>query len=453
MKKFEQYKRTLNWLSAVINTSLLGLAFAVVWYLCYSQQIVLPFYRKGNWMVIGIYIVITVIFNKVYGSYKVGYLRKSEAFYSQLISVFVINVITYCQISVIGRDFMHFMPMIFLTVIDIIIVLVWTLVYAFVYAKLFPPRKMIIVYGSRNAESLVVKMSQRADKYIISESVKADEDIDVIKEKILGYGGVILYDVPDRVRNDILKFCFDRQLRVYMAPKISDIIVRGAQEINLFDSPLLLCRNDGLSIEARVAKRILDFGFAVFLLPFLLVPMVVVALAIKIEDGGPVIYRQERLTTHEKRFNVLKFRSMTVDAEKDGKAVLARDGDSRITKVGAFIRKCRLDELPQIFNIIKGDMSFVGPRPERPAIAAEYEKDMAEFSFRLTVKAGLTGYAQIMGKYDTTPYDKLRMDLMYIEKYSLLLDFKIILMTIKTMIFPGKTNESENIIASKNGKE
>lgn len=453
MKKFEQYKRTLNWLSAVINTSLLGLAFAVVWYLCYSQQIVLPFYRKGNWMVIGIYIVITVIFNKVYGSYKVGYLRKSEAFYSQLISVFVINVITYCQISVIGRDFMHFMPMIFLTVIDIIIVLVWTLVYAFVYAKLFPPRKMIIVYGSRNAGSLVVKMSQRADKYIISESVKADEDIDVIKEKILGYGGVILYDVPDRVRNDILKFCFDRQLRVYMAPKISDIIVRGAQEINLFDSPLLLCRNDGLSIETRAAKRIFDFGFAVFLLPFLLVPMVVVALAIKIEDGGPVIYRQERLTTHGKRFNVLKFRSMTVDAEKDGKAVLARDGDSRITKVGAFIRKCRLDELPQIFNIIKGDMSFVGPRPERPAIAAEYEKDMAEFSFRLTVKAGLTGYAQIMGKYDTTPYDKLRMDLMYIEKYSLLLDFKIILMTIKTMIFPGKTNESENIIASKNGKE
>ncbi len=453
MKKFEQYKRTLNWLSAVINTSLLGLAFAVVWYLCYSQQIVLPFYRKGNWMVIGIYIVITVIFNKVYGSYKVGYLRKSEAFYSQLISVFVINLITYCQISVIGRDFMHFMPMIFLTVIDIIIVLVWTLVYAFVYAKLFPPRKMIIVYGSRNAGSLVVKMSQRADKYIISESVKADEDIDVIKKKILGYGGVILYDVPDRVRNDILKFCFDRQLRVYMAPKISDIIVRGAQEINLFDSPLLLCRNDGLSIEVRAAKRIFDFGFAVFLLPFLIVPMVVVALAIKIEDGGPVIYRQERLTTHGKRFNVLKFRSMTVDAEKDGKAVLARDGDSRITKVGAFIRKCRLDELPQIFNIIKGDMSFVGPRPERPAIAAEYEKDMAEFSFRLTVKAGLTGYAQIMGKYDTTPYDKLRMDLMYIEKYSLLLDFKIILMTIKTMIFPGKTNESENIIASKNGKE
>lgn len=457
MKKFEPFKRTVNWLSAVINTTFLGAAFAFVWYTCYSQQIVLPYYRKGNWMVIGLYMVITIIFNQVYGSYKVGYLRKSEAFYSQLISVFVINIITYCQVSAIGRDFMHFMPMVFLTIIDIIIVLGWTVIYSFIYGKLFPPRRMIIVYGSHNAGNLVMKMSQRTDKYIIAESVKADEDFEVIKNKILGYGGVILYDVPDRMRNDILKFCFDRSLRVYMAPKISDIIVRGAQEINLFDTPLLLCRNDGLSVETRIAKRIIDFVLALAILPFLLLPMAVVAIAIKIEDNGPVIYKQERLTTHGKRFKVLKFRSMKVNAESDGKAVLAKENDSRITKVGAFIRKCRLDELPQIFNIIKGDMSFVGPRPERPEIAAEYEKDMAEFSFRLTVKAGLTGYAQIMGKYDTTPYDKLRMDLMYIEKYSLLLDFKIMLMTVKTMIFPGRTNESENIIAApkqdENGKD
>ncbi len=453
MKNYEPIKRAVSWLSAVVNTALLAAAFAVVWYTCYSQQIVLPFYRKGNWMVIGIYVVICVIFNQVYGSFRVGYLRKTEAFYSQIISVIMINLITYCQVSVIGRDFMHFMPMVFLTVVDFIIVLVWTLVYSFIYQKLYPPRRMIIVYGSRNAGNLVMKMSQRADKYIISESIKADEDIGIIKEKILGYGAVLMYDVPDHIRNDILKFCFDRSLRAYMAPKISDIIVRGAQEINLFDSPLLLCRNDGLSFEIRAVKRIFDFIFALVILPFLLIPMAIVAAAIKLDDGGPVIYRQERLTTKGKRFKVLKFRSMRVDAEKDGRAVLAKDNDSRITKVGAFIRKCRLDELPQIFNIIKGDMSFVGPRPERPEIAAEYEKTMAEFSFRLTVKAGLTGYAQIMGKYDTTPYDKLRMDLMYIEKYSLLLDLKIILMTIKTMIFPGDTNESENIIKPKQDNE
>lgn len=446
MKKREQYKRTLNWLSAVVNTSLLGAAFALIWYLCYSQEIVLPFFRKGNWMVIGIYVVITVVFNQVYGSYKVGYLRRSEAFYSQLISVFVINIIEYCQISVIGRDFMHFMPMIFLTIIDIIIVLVWTMIYSFIYSKLYPPRRMIIVYGSRNAGGLVMKMSQRDDKYIIAESVSCDEDIDTIKNKISGYSGVILYDVHDRMRNDILKFCFDRSIRVYLAPKISDIIIRGAQEINLFDSPLLLCRNDGLSIENRFAKRAFDIFFALILLPFLLPLMLIAAIAIKLDDGGPIIYKQERLTIGGKKFYVLKFRSMVTDAEKDGVARLATDSDSRITRVGAFLRKCRMDELPQIFNILKGDMSFVGPRPERPEIAEQYEKDMREFSFRLTVKAGLTGYAQIMGKYDTMPYDKLKMDLMYIEKYSLMNDLKIILMTLKTMLFPGKTNEAENII-------
>lgn len=445
MKKRDKYKRTLHLASAVVNISLLTAAFALVWYLCYSKEIVLPFYRKGNWMVIGIYVVITIIFNKVYGSYDVGYLKKTEAFYSQIISVFVVNTIEYCQISVIGRDFMHFMPIVFLTMLDIIIVLTWTLLYGALYKKLYPPRKMIIVYGSKNASNLVMKMCRREDKYIIAESISDDKEFEVIKQKIDEYNGVIMYDLHDTFRNDILKYCFDTSKRVYLAPKISDIIIRGADEINLFDTPLLLCRNDGLSFESRVAKRIFDVVFSLILIPFLAPFMLIAAIAVKMYDKGPVIYKQERLTINGKRFFVYKFRSMITDAEKDGVARLACDDDDRITPVGAFLRKCRLDELPQIFNILKGDMSFVGPRPERPELAEEYEKEMQEFSFRLTVKAGLTGYAQIMGKYDTTPYDKLKMDLMYIEKFSMLNDIKIILMTIKTMIFPGSTNETENM--------
>lgn len=445
MKKRDKYKRTLHLASAIVNISLLTAAFALVWYLCYSKEIVLPFYRKGNWMVIGIYAVITIIFNKVYGSYDVGYLKKTEAFYSQIISVFVVNTIEYCQISVIGRDFMHFMPIVFLTMLDIIIVLTWTLLYGALYKKLYPPRKMIIVYGSKNASNLVMKMCRREDKYIIAESISDDKDFEVIKQKIDEYNGVIMYDLHDTFRNDILKYCFDTSKRVYLAPKISDIIIRGADEINLFDTPLLLCRNDGLAFESRVAKRIFDVVFSLILIPFLAPFMLIVAIAVKMYDKGPVIYKQERLTINGKRFFVYKFRSMITDAEKDGVARLACDDDDRITPVGAFLRKCRLDELPQIFNILKGDMSFVGPRPERPELAEEYEKEMQEFSFRLTVKAGLTGYAQIMGKYDTTPYDKLKMDLMYIEKFSMLNDIKIILMTIKTMIFPGSTNETENM--------
>ena len=147
--------------------------------------------------------------------------------------------------------------------------------------------------------------------------------------------------------------------------------------------------------------------------------MLVTAIAIK-SDGGPALYKQVRLTKDGRKFKILKFRSMRVDAEKYSGAVLsAGEHDPRITKVGRVIRACRLDELPQLINILKGDMSLVGPRPERPEIAAEYEKELPEFSLRLQVKAGLTGYAQVYGKYNTTPYDKLLMDLTYIAKPSL----------------------------------
>ena len=168
--------------------------------------------------------------------------------------------------------------------------------------------------------------------------------------------------------------------------------------------------------------------------------MLLIALAIKIDDGGKIFYKQKRLTIDAREFYVYKFRSMIADAEKDGVPRLATDKDSRVTRVGKFLRKCRLDELPQLINILKGDMSIVGPRPERPELTEKYEREMPEFKFRLKVKAGLTGYAQVTGVYDTTPYDKLKMDLMYIEKYSFVMDLRIVLMTIKTMIFPGEMN-------------
>ena len=173
------------------------------------------------------------------------------------------------------------------------------------------------------------------------------------------------------------------------------------------------------------------------------------AAAVKCESKGPVLFKQKRLTIDGKEFYVYKFRSMIVDAEKDGVARLAKAGDSRITPVGKVIRATRLDELPQLLNIIKGDMSLVGPRPERPEIAKEYEKEIPEFAFRLKVKAGLTGYAQIYGKYNTTAYDKLKLDMMYIESYSFINDLKLILSTFKIMFMKESTEgmEGEETIA------
>ena len=206
-----------------------------------------------------------------------------------------------------------------------------------------------------------------------------------------------------------------------------------------------------LTIEQRFIKRCIDLICALLLFLIASPFMLLTALAVKIYDGGPVFYKQVRCTVGGRQFNILKFRSMRVDAEKDGVARLASKNDSRITPVGKLIRKIRLDELPQLFNIIRGDMSFIGPRPERPQIIAEYMEIMPEFAFRMKVKAGLAGYAQIYGKYNTTPYDKLKLDLAYIENYSIWLDLKLMLLTVKVLLWPDSTEgvEDDQITALK----
>ena len=453
----DRYKRFITFGAALVLMAVLTGFFAYVWYRYYSSAIVLPYYRRGNWTLIGIYCLLIVLFFKAYGGFKLGYLKKTDMLFSQLISMACVNVVTYFLVSLIGRHFMDGVPLLLLTAADFGFIAVWTALTGKLFFMIYPPRRLIILYGSHQAAALVMKMSQRVDKYMICESVSIRESPDVIKEQILKYEGVIICDIPAEQRNDYLKFCFERSIRAYIAPKISDIIIRGADDIRLFDTPLLLCRNYGLDFEQRFIKRIFDIVFSLAALvpaaPFMLIS----ALAIKLYDGGPVLYKQKRLTLDDKEFYVYKFRSMIVDAEKDGRPRLASDEDDRITPVGKVLRKFRIDEVPQLLNILKGDMSVVGPRPERPELAKEYEKQMPEFEFRLKVKAGLTGYAQVTGVYDTSPYDKLKMDLMYIENFSLRLDIQIIMMTLKTMLFPPKTNAEteESVLGTKKsaGKE
>lgn len=445
MRNREQYKRIISFFSSCILIFALAAVFVYIWYEYYSDVIVLPFYRRGNWAVIGIYMVLTLIFFKAYGGLTMGYLRRSDMLYSQFISITAVNILTYFQISVIGRHFMKVYPMAIMTAADFIIIALWIIANNKIYMRLYPPRKLIIVYGSRVAETLTNKMSRREDKYMICESINIHENMEKIKSEILKYEGVVVCDISGQQRNDIIKFCFEHSKRIYISPKISDIIIRGGRDINLFDSPLLLCKNGGLSFEQRLFKRMFDFSMSLLAIIILSPVMLLVALAIKLDDGGKIFYKQKRLTINAKEFYVYKFRSMIEDAEKSGKPRLATENDDRITRVGRFLRKCRLDEIPQFINILKGDMSLVGPRPERPELTKKYELDMPEFQFRLKVKAGLTGYAQVTGVYDTTPYDKLKMDLMYIERYSFTLDLRIILMTLKTIIFPGKSNEKQKL--------
>ena len=438
----EQYKRIITFSSALLLLGCLTLEFANTWYTCYASVIDLPFFRRGNWVVIAIYAAILFLFFKVYGGFRIGYLRQTDALLSQILSVCGSNVLMYLQISLIARHFETVRPILLLTGEELFVLVLWTFLTQRIYFALYPPRRLMIVYGSPAAAALVTKMSYRVDKYMICESVSADQDYGTICRKILLYDGVIIHDIPAQMRNDLIKYCFEHELRAYIVPKISDIILRGGEDLRLFDTPLLLCRNYGLTFEQRLLKRVFDLLFSIVSLVLLSPVMIACAAAVKLCDGGPVFYRQKRLTQGGKVFYVCKFRSMIPDAEANG-AQLAEDNDSRITPVGRFLRKCRLDELPQLLNILRGDMSVVGPRPERPELCAEYEKTFPEFRYRLRVKAGLTGYAQVTGVYDTTPYDKLRMDLMYIENYSLFRDIQIVLMTIKTILFPVQKSNAE----------
>lgn len=439
MNQREQYKRIMKFLSSSTLIAIQMILYKNIWMGYYSNNIELPFFRKGNWLMIALYGVLLVFFVHTYGGWKVGYLRRGDIIYSQSLGIICVNAITYIQICLLDRHFVNLLPIIVMTFGQVSIVTIWAIVFQGIYSKVFPPRRMILVYGERPAFGLKNKINTRKDKYNICGMINIDQGLEKIYEQIQQYEAVIIGDIPATVRNQIMKYCFSKSIRIYMLPKISDIILRGSDNIHLFDSPILLARNNGFTFEQKIMKRTMDIVVSLILLIVLSPIMLLTAVLIKLYDGGPAIHRQTRLTMGGKEFDVYKFRSMIVDAEGDGIARLAAEHDVRVTPIGKVIRRTRIDELPQFFNILKGEMSLVGPRPERPQIAAEYREHMPEFDYRLKVKGGLTGYAQIYGKYNTTPYDKLKLDLMYIENYSLRLDIQLILMTLKVVFMKEST--------------
>lgn len=435
-KSREQYKRILNFLAALIMICFCMFGFSHVWYNYYNSKMHDPFWYYGNILMVGIYGVMYMFAAGVFNGFRLGYSKAMGLFGSQVLGIVGTNAVECVLVALISRNRMDLKPIVILALIQVIFGLIWSLLFTLLYTRLYPPRKMLIIYGNKNAKYLVTKMSRRNDKYNICESVSCDETIEIIEEKILKYEAVIITDIPTDLRSRLIKFCFEHSVRMYINPKLSDIIIRGADDFHLFDTPLLLSRNDGLSFEQRLMKRFFDIVLALIVTAVFLPFMLLAAIAIKLYDRGPVFYTQERLTKGGRVFKVIKFRSMITDAEKRSGAKLASENDERITPVGKVIRKIRFDELPQLFNILKGDMSFVGPRPERPELAAKYEETMPEFKYRLKVKAGLTGFAQVMGKYNTTPYDKLKLDLMYIEHQSIREDLRIILATVRTVFVP-----------------
>lgn len=445
MKDYRSYKRSIRMLSSLVTVVMLTAIYMVFWYKLISPSTGVWYWRKGNWVMGGLYAALILFFMSMYGGFRLGDLEKGNVIYSQILSMIFVNFITYIQMSLLAYHFPKVWIFAALMVCEAAAIAIWIFIYAAIYRHLFPPRKLLLVYENQKALKLLGKLQKREDRYQIEKIVCCDETLPEEIVQLAGqYDGVILNDIPTAIRNYVLKECFQKSIRVYMTPKISDILVRSSTAMHTFDTPLLLSRNNGLTPEQQLGKRCLDVVVS-FLMLILASPfMVVTALAVKLYDGGSVIYKQKRLTIDGKEFYVYKFRSMRMDAEKDGVARLASEHDDRITPVGKIIRMTRMDELPQLLNVLKGDMSLVGPRPERPEIAAEYETWLPQFKSRLKVKAGLTGYAQIYGKYNTTPYDKLKLDLTYIQNYSFIMDLKLILLTVKILFMKESTEGVED---------
>ena len=445
--------------------------YAYAWFHVYFERVSyrLNFYPGGlgHRGTIAIYFFLLLFAMQTYGGGGLGSERSSKMILSQFFGILFANFITYLQLCLMSMWMVRIVPMIIMSIVQMVVALVFLAVYEAGYRRFVMPKSLLLIYGEYPIESILEKLGSRGDRFKVEKCMGISEGMEAIEAELQpgcndhgkaradgrdsaeerggAYDAVVLWDLPNKERNDLLKLCYGSGIRVYLMPKITDVIIKGMTPLHFFDTPIFMAREYPLKLEERVAKRALDLVCSLILgiltSPF----MLLTALAVKLYDGGPVLYKQTRVTLGNKEFQILKFRSMSVSAEADGVARLAGKQDARITPVGRFIRSCRLDELPQLWNIFKGEMSFVGPRPERPELIKKYMEEMPEFAFRTRVKAGLAGYAQIYGKYNTTPYDKLKLDLYYIENYSFWLDLQLMLLTPKILLTPESTEGvSEN---------
>ncbi|MBQ9032548.1 MAG: sugar transferase [Parasporobacterium sp.] len=408
------------------------LLYAYLWNTLYEGVILIPFFRRGNWAMIAMYPLMLLVFGKIFGIYKVAVARRVDMIFSNVFTTFTVNVITYFILVALLRHYPDMTPLLMLFAVEIALAILWVLGVKALNNLIFPPHSLLLIHGNYSMKDLVLHVNERSERYVISEEINVSEGMEKIVERIKDHDAILISDLPAETRNDILKHCYAIDKRIYMLPKITDIIVSSSEQIHLFDNVAYISKNYGLSQDQRILKRILDIVVSSLMILLLSWLMGLIAAAIKIDDGGPVFYRQERLTIGGKVFMIIKFRSMRTDAEKMGPQ-LSTKNDPRVTRVGRVLRAAHMDELPQIFNVFAGEMSMVGPRPERPEIAEEYKAKVPEFGFRTKVKAGLTGYAQVYGRYNSTPYNKLRLDLTYIQNYSFWLDIKCMVMTVKIL--------------------
>ena len=450
MELLYKFRKSIVFFSQMLTTLSIIAVFLNNWTKYYAAA---SFEFKGNYVVVVVYFIMLLVFMSVFGAHKYGTARLHDLIYSTCLAAVGTNFFTYFELCLIARAILSPVGMIIASIIQCAFAFVCCYCTNSVYFLVNHIKNILaITGGSETSAKFIRKMQRIENRYRIERGISPDKGLEAVKLAVEKYDAVLICDDFDKtMQDDIVRYCYSIGKKIYIQPSTTDIILSDSFKAQIFDSPILVCKTRGLTNEQKAFKRLFDILVSFIGIIIASPIMAAVAIAIKINDGGPVIFKQNRVTENGKIFNVYKFRSMIVDADKDG-AKKAVNDDDRITAVGKVIRPLRLDELPQLFNILFGSMSLVGPRPERTENVHEYTTEFPEFALRHRVKGGLTGYAQVYGKYNTSPIDKLHMDLMYIENYSFWLDLKLIVMTFK-ILFVKESTEGFDESANENVKQ
>lgn len=437
--------------------NILGSAYLFwnAWHFYYSPRFQIGQIGYGDGLVILVYCMIQLLLNRTYNAYDIGSSKTWALFYSLCLADGV-GLAIYILIMWIGWwDIPNPFPLMAVFGVQIIWNAIWSVLVNRLYFKLHKAKKTALIFRDDADLIKLSEIDRYKTKFEVVKYIRNPSDLDCIKRELEDIQAVFVIGIDATMRNELTEYLIDTGITGYFVPHVGDVILAGARNMHLFSIPTMRVSRAELSPEYMLLKRAMDIVISACALIVLSPIMLLTAIAVKCCDGGPVFYRQERLTKDRKVFKILKFRSMYVDAEKDGIERLSQNDDPRVTPVGRIIRACRIDELPQLINILKGEMTIVGPRPERPGIAKDYEKAMPSFALRLQVKAGLTGYAQVYGRYNTQPYDKLQMDLLYINNMSIVRDIHLMFATVKILFMKESTqgvSENQTTAISENAK-
>ena len=418
---------------------ILGILFFNTWVNSYNHLLRFPYVLKGNVFVTLVYMLLLYVFMIVFDCTNISLNKISTLIISEILTVIICNIFVYMVVIIpaAALGFLPILPIAILTAKDIVVILLWSILVYILSKSYFKNLKLVLISNDKNIDTIIHKFSNRKDLYVIDKAITYDNNLDEVIKLCENYDNVLIGDLKSEDRNDIIKHCFNNSKNVYLIPKISDILIKYSDDIFVFDSPIYYSSNFSLSFEARFFKRLIDILLSLFVIVVFLPLWLIISLLIKIEDGGPVFYVQKRVTMDLKEFDIIKFRSMK--QSNNNEVLPTLNDDDRITKIGKIIRGLHIDEIPQFINVLIGDMSVVGPRPERIEHVHLYTKEIPEFTYRYKVKAGITGLAQIYGKYNTTAINKLKLDLIYIKKYTPMFDLELILKTFKVIFMKENT--------------